>query len=121
MTVRSPAATRAATGLLRGYVRVGCVLAGYVFASLPAAAAPRTYDLPEPTAQLRPAPGHEAGLAAAEAHCQSCHAVDYIAMQPPAQGAAFWTSEVTKMRKVYHAPVDDADGKAIAEYLAAAY
>lgn len=131
MTVRSPAAARAATGLLRGYVRAGCVLAksvlaacilaGYVFASLPAAAAPRTYELPEPTAQLRPAPGHEAGLAAAEAHCQSCHAVDYIAMQPPGQGAAFWTSEVTKMRKVYHAPVDEADGKAIAEYLAAAY
>ncbi|MGU3360828.1 cytochrome c [Methylobacterium sp. M6A4_1b] len=110
MTYRPLAAALAASGLLAG-----------PWAGLPAAAAPRSYDLPEPTTQLRPASGHEAGLAAAEANCQSCHSVDYIAMQPPGKGAAFWTSEVTKMRKVYHAPISEADGKAIAEYLAAAY
>jgi mono/diheme cytochrome c family protein len=92
-----------------------------LLAGFPAAAAPRSYDLPEPTAQLRPTPGHEIGLAAAEANCQSCHSVDYIAMQPPGKGAAFWTSEVTKMRKVYRAPISEADGKAITEYLAATY
>jgi mono/diheme cytochrome c family protein len=117
MNVRLRAAALVAAGLVSG----AGLLAGSVWASRPAAAAPRTYALPDPTAQLRPAPGHEAGLAAAEAQCQSCHSVDYIAMQPPGQGAAFWTSEVTKMRKVYHAPVDEADGKAIADYLAAAY
>lgn len=106
MIVRPLAAALAAAGFL---------------ASLPAAAAPLSYDLADPTAQLRPAPGHEAGLAAAEANCQSCHSVDYIAMQPPGKGAAFWVSEVTKMRKVYHAPISEADGQAIADYLAAAY
>ena len=101
---------------------VTVALAGVgLLACLPAAAAPRSYDLPEPTAQLRPAPGHENGLSAAEAICRSCHSVDYIAMQPPGKGVAFWTGEVTKMRKVYHAPIDEADGKAIADYLAAEY
>ncbi|WP_336492922.1 cytochrome c, partial [Methylobacterium nigriterrae] len=66
-----------------------------------ALAAPRGYDLPEATAQLRPAEGHEAGYAAAQANCVACHSVDYIAMQPPKKGKAFWDAEVTKMIKVY--------------------
>lgn len=94
---------------------VGLILSGVAFA------APRTYEIPEPTAQLRPANGHETGLAAAQANCMACHSVDYIAMQPPGKGKAFWESEVTKMIKVYHAPIDEADGKAIADYLAEAY
>lgn len=92
-----------------------------LFASLPAFAAMRTYELPEPTATLRPAAGKESGFDAAQANCQTCHSVDYIAMQPPGKGQAFWTSEVTKMRTVYHAPISEADGEAIADYLAAAY
>jgi hypothetical protein len=32
-----------------------------------------------------------------------------------------WDAEVTKMIKAYGAPVDDADAKAIAEYLKANY
>lgn len=92
-------------------------------ASPAARAAPKTYELPEPTAELRaPAdPAHRAGFEAAQGNCMTCHSVDYIAMQPPGKGAAFWESEVTKMRKVYHAPVDEADGRAIAAYLAATY
>ena len=86
-----------------------------------ALAAPKTYTLPEPTAQLKPAEGHMTGLEAAQATCQTCHSVDYIAMQPPGKGKAFWESEVTKMIKVYHAPIDEADGKAIAAYLADTY
>ena len=85
-------------------------------------AGPRTYDVPEATAQLRPAPpGQETGFEAAQANCQSCHSVDYIAMQPPKKGKAFWESEVTKMIKVYRAQIDEADGKAISAYLAEAY
>ena len=42
-------------------------------------------------------------------------------MQPPGKGKAFWESEVTKMIKVYHAPIDEADGKAIAAYLTDTY
>ena len=104
------------------FLPLAAALAGASFlAGLPAAAAPRSYDLPEPSAQLRPALSHDAGRAAAEANCQSCHSVDYIAMQPPGKGSAFWTSEVTKMRKVYHATISDADSQVIADYLAEAY
>ena len=86
-----------------------------------AQAQPRTYDIPEPTAQLRPAEGHEAGFEAAQTNCMVCHSVDYIATQPPGKGPAFWSAEVTKMVKVYHAPIEEADAKAIAAYLAGAY
>lgn len=106
MKTRFPTAILATLGLVAG---------------LPVAAAPRTYVLPDPTAQLRPAPGLEAGFDAAQANCQTCHSVDYIATQPPGKGQAFWASEVTKMMKVYHAPISEADGKAIVDYLAAAY
>jgi sulfite dehydrogenase (cytochrome) subunit B len=88
-----------------------------------ARAAPRTYDLPEPTAELRaPKAGTQAeGFQAAQANCLVCHSVDYIAMQPPGKGKAFWESEVTKMVKVYHASIDEAQAKAIAAYLADTY
>ncbi len=68
-----------------------------------------------------PTPAHRPGFEAAQGNCMVCHSVDYIAMQPPRKGAGFWESEVTKMVKVYHAPVGEADAKAIAAYLAATY
>lgn len=82
-----------------------------------ATASPKTYDLPEDTAKLHPGPGVDL----AEAHCLTCHSPDYIAMQPPKKGHAFWTAEVTKMIKVYGAPIEEGDAKAIADYLAATY
>lgn len=84
-------------------------------------AAPRSYDVPEPTAELLPVQGHEAGFEAAQTYCTMCHSVDYILTQPPGKGAAFWSAEVTKMVKVFHAPIEEAEAKAIAAYLAAAY
>ena len=88
-----------------------------------ARAAPETYALPEPTAQFR-APsdaGHAAGFQAAQENCMTCHAADYVAMQPPRKGSAFWEAEVTKMVKVYHAPIAAQQAKAIAAYLGATY
>lgn len=92
-------------------------------AAAPALAAPKSYDLPEPTATLRAPkdPAHRGGFDAAQGNCLSCHSVDYVAMQPPGKGKAFWDSEVTKMIKVYHAPITEADAEAIGAYLAAAY
>lgn len=88
-----------------------------------AQAAPRSYAVPEPTAQLRsPADGaHAAGFEAAQANCLTCHSADYIAMQPPGRGAPFWEAEVTKMIKVYRAPIGETEGKSIAAYLSAQY
>lgn len=88
-----------------------------------ALAAPRSYDLPEPTAELRaPMAGtHAQGYAAAQTNCLACHSVDYVSMQPPGKGRAFWDAEVTKMIKVYHAPIGEVEAKAIAAYLAETY
>lgn len=80
-------------------------------------AKPATYDLPEEVAVLRPGPG----LDAAQNNCMSCHSADYITMQPPKKGRAFWDAEVVKMIKTYGAPIEEADAKAIAEYLAQTY
>jgi mono/diheme cytochrome c family protein len=98
-------------------------LLAFALVGTAAQAAPDTYALPEPTAQFRPAPdaGHAAGLQAAQENCMTCHSADYVATQPPGKGAAFWDAEVTKMVKVYHAPIEPAQAKAIAAYLGVAY
>ena len=56
-----------------------------------------------------------------EANCQACHSLSYIPMNSPFLNAAGWTAEVNKMIKVMGAPIDDADAKAIVEYLAKNY
>lgn len=93
------------------------VVALVVLAAGTASASPVRYDMPEDTAKLKPGPGAEV----AEAHCLSCHSPDYIATQPARKGHAFWTAEVTKMIKVYGAPIEEADAKAITDYLTATY
>lgn len=81
------------------------------------AAAPVPYRLPRETAELKQAPGADV----ATAQCGLCHSVDYITTQPPGRGAAFWQASVTKMIRVYGAPVSEADAATIASYLAANY
>lgn len=88
-----------------------------------ALAAPETYALPEPTAQFKSPPnaGDAAGFQAAQENCMTCHSADYVAMQPPRKGQAFWDAEVAKMVKVYHAPIEEQQAKSIAAYLGATY
>jgi len=74
--------------------------------SLPAAAEEKPID-------LKKAPG----LDKVEGNCGSCHTLDYILMNSPYPNAALWDAEVTKMIKVFGAPITDADAKEIAEYL----
>lgn len=50
-------------------------------------------------------------------NCMSCHTPGMILNQP-ALTRAEWTGEVTKMVKIYKAPIDDADLPAIVTYLA---
>jgi len=82
-------------------------------------AAPVNYKLPEETAALKPGPN----LEVAQNNCTACHSADYINTQPrgPKFKKDFWQAEVTKMIKVYGAPIDDADIGKIVEYLAATY
>jgi sulfite dehydrogenase (cytochrome) subunit B len=82
-----------------------------------ALAEPKAYELPDETATFKAGPGVEF----AENNCTACHSADYINFQPPKKGAAFWEAEVQKMIKAYHAPIEEADAKAIADYLAKTY
>lgn len=61
------------------------------------------------------------GVDTVEANCQACHSLAYIPMNSPFLNAAGWNAEVTKMIKAFGAPIDDADTKTIAEYLAKNY
>ena len=67
----------------------------------------------EPTIELKKAPG----LDKVETNCAVCHSLDYIQMNSPFPDAALWDAEVTKMIKVYGAPISDADAAVIADYL----
>jgi cytochrome c5 len=84
-----------------------------------AQAAPVSYKLPEETAAFKPGPN----LDVVKNNCTACHSADYINTQP--RGAKFkkdfWQAEVTKMIKVYGAPIEDADVGRIVDYLAATY
>ena len=92
-------------------------VAGLGFGSV--IAAPVPYKLPEETAALKPGPN----LDVVKNNCTACHSADYISTQPqgPKFKRDFWQAEVTKMIKVYGAPIDDADVSKIVDYLAATY
>ncbi len=94
------------------------LLLAMLIIALPAAAAPRTYELPDETAALADGPGHDV----AAANCTGCHSADYVSTQPKmGNPRAFWTAEVTKMRAAYGAPLEDADIPKIVDYLVATY
>ena len=82
-------------------------------------AAPVSYKLPDETAAFKPGPN----LDVVKNNCSACHSADYINTQPrgPKFKKDFWQAEVTKMIKVYGAPINDADVGKIVDYLAATY
>lgn len=84
-----------------------------------AQAKPVKYELPPETATLKPGPNQDVAVN----NCTACHSADYIKTQPrgPKFKKDFWQAEVTKMIKVYGAPIDDADAAKIVDYLTATY
>jgi mono/diheme cytochrome c family protein len=65
---------------------------------------------------LTPGPGAEV----TRNRCAVCHSTDYIVMQPGGD-ARQWQGVVTKMIKVFGAPIDDDEARTIVEYLGSAY
>jgi sulfite dehydrogenase (cytochrome) subunit B len=92
---------------------LAAVLAG---APAQAAAGAVTITLPPDAGALRPGPGMEL----AQRNCQVCHSVDYITIQPRG-GETQWRGVVTKMIKVFGAPISDEDARAIVQYLSREY
>jgi sulfite dehydrogenase (cytochrome) subunit B len=82
-------------------------------------ARPISYTLPGEAAAFRPGPN----LEIVQNNCTACHSADYVQTQP--RGAKFkedfWRAEVTKMIKVFGAPIDEADIGKIVDYLAQTY
>jgi len=73
-------------------------------------------NVPETRVELKPGEG----LSKVETFCNICHSLDYIVMQPKFTKPQ-WTATVTKMIKVFGAPINEEDSKQIANYLAAQY
>ena len=61
------------------------------------------------------------GRAQVEANCGSCHSIDYIVLNSPFLDRNGWDASVTKMIRVFGAPINADDAKVIVEYLAANY
>ena len=82
-------------------------------------AAPVFYTLPDETAAFKPG----ANLDTVQNNCTACHSADYVKTQPRGEKFRkdFWAAEVTKMIKVYGAPIEDADVGKIVDYLTANY
>ena len=82
-------------------------------------AAPVAYTLPDESAAFKPG----TNLETVQNNCTACHSADYIKTQPRGEKFKkdFWAAEVTKMIKVYGAPIEDADVGKIVDYLAATY
>ena len=92
---------------------LGCL----IFATS-AIAEEKTITLPPDHEHAKLRPGPHSDLA--QAQCQLCHSTDYIVMQPGGD-AKQWDAVISKMIKVFGAPLSEADAKAITEYLATAY
>ena len=97
------------------FLAITLALAAVVGSAL---AAPVNYKTPDEVAAFKPGPN----LEVVQGNCTACHSSDYINTQPPMKDKkGFWQAEVTKMIKVYGAPIDDADVGKIVDYLAATY
>ena len=90
----------------------------FIVAGIAYAAENNVRQITLPDIQVRLEPGE--GMDKTSTLCNICHSLDYITMQPKALKAQ-WAATVTKMRKVFGAPISDDDAEMIAKYLAAHY
>jgi len=82
------------------------------------AADQKTITLPPDNALATLASGP--GMEITRDNCVSCHSTDYIVRQPRGD-VKQWQAVVTKMVKVFGAPIAPENEKTIAEYLSSAY
>ncbi len=75
--------------------------------------------LPPETATL--APSEHPGYAVAMTYCLTCHSAEYVRTQPLNLTPAYWKATVTKMKKVFGAPIPDDQLDVITDYLVKTY
>lgn len=76
----------------------------------------RSITLPVPVVSLKEGPGKDI----TSSYCRICHSLDYITTQQKFPKAK-WQAEVTKMIKVYGAPISEENARTIADYIATHY
>src|SRR3954453_22862922 len=101
------------------HLKLSALLAAATMIAGTAAAAPASYTLPDDASSFKPGSNVEV----VKNNCTACHSADYVQTQPrgPKFSKDFWQAEVTKMIKVYGAPIEDADVGKIVDYLTANY
>ena len=73
-------------------------------------------ELPPDPAKFKEGKGAEL----AQAHCFTCHSVEYIATQPP-MPRKFWEAAVIKMRDKFGAPIPEEAVQPLVDYLTENY
>jgi cytochrome c5 len=61
------------------------------------------------------------GAQALQAHCGTCHSLDYVVMNSPILDRAGWDASVKKMINAFGAQISAEDAQAITDYLAKNY
>ena len=87
---------------------------------LPAAAAAEGKTIAQPPDNPYAALAEGPGVQLTRNQCGMCHSTDYVVMQPRGD-AKQWEGVVTKMIKVYGAPLSPEDAAAIVTYLGEHY
>jgi mono/diheme cytochrome c family protein len=87
-----------------------------VFMASPVFAAKNVVSIKLPSDMMSYKPGK--GVELANQYCVTCHAADYLYMQP-VMNKQKWIAVVNKMKKVFGCPVENKDIDALASYLTA--
>jgi hypothetical protein len=108
-------------GRISNPVRVASIIAAAALSStglLAPVATAAEITLPPETARFveSPLPGYSTAMAL----CSVCHSADYVRMQPTFTRTT-WKAEVTKMQKVFGAPIPDEAMDPIVDYLVRTY
>lgn len=114
-------AGRTGAALLAGLVIAGTGFSPAALRAAPAGVNPNLHEIVLPVETVRYKETDNPGYPLAAAICSVCHSADYVRTQPPLLTRANWSAEVTKMMKVYGAPVPPAAVDPITDYLVRTY
>jgi sulfite dehydrogenase len=101
---------------LISHIQVALVLLISTGSVLSNSGAPVEIRLPAEIAAFK----QDAGAEIANAHCLTCHSVEYVTIQPPLP-RTFWKGSIQKMQQKYGAAIPDNEIEPLADYLTRNY